>query len=93
MFIASNVCAKLPQSTMSLKQFMLRREAILLYRNILRQAQRLPDKNQRKEIRDWTRAEFEMHRHQEKEEVIKQLIFQGKKQLEQLEVTVKLANS
>ncbi|XP_068223334.1 LYR motif-containing protein 2 [Palaemon carinicauda] len=92
MFITGKVCSKLPQGTMSLKQFMLRREAIMLYRNILRQAQLLPDKTQRKEIRDWTRSEFEMHRHQEKEEAIKLLLFQGKKQLEQLETMVKLAN-
>ncbi|KAK7081722.1 LYR motif-containing protein 2, partial [Halocaridina rubra] len=67
MFVGSAVCAKLPQATMSLKQFMLRAEAIKLYRNILRQLQKLPDKIQRKEIRDWARAEFEIHRHQEKE--------------------------
>ncbi|XP_069940864.1 LYR motif-containing protein 2 isoform X2 [Cherax quadricarinatus] len=73
--------------------FMLRTEAIKLYRNILRQLQHLPDKSQRKEIREWARADFETHRHHEDEEVIKVLIMQGKKQLEELEKTIRRAKS
>lgn len=78
---------------MSLKRFMLRTEAIKLYRNILRQLQHLPDKTQRQEIREWTRQDFEAHRHHEDEDMIKRLIMQGKQQLEELEKTIKRANS
>ncbi|XP_045625354.1 LYR motif-containing protein 2 [Procambarus clarkii] len=93
MYLSGILCGKLPQGTMSLKRFMLRTEAIRLYRNILRQLQHLPDKSQRKEIRDWTRADFETHRHHEDEEVIKRLIMQGRKQLEELEKSIRLAKS
>ncbi|XP_050704199.1 LYR motif-containing protein 2-like [Eriocheir sinensis] len=84
--------SKLPPKMMSLKRFMLRTEAIKLYRNILRQLQHLPDKTQRKEIQEWARQDFEAHRHHEEEEVIKRLIMQGKQQLEELEKTIKRAN-
>lgn len=46
---------------------MLRTEALKLYRNILRQLNNLPDKEQRKEIKDWARSDFEAHRHHEDE--------------------------
>ncbi|MPC16803.1 LYR motif-containing protein 2-like isoform X2 [Portunus trituberculatus] len=84
--------SKLPRHTMSLKRFMLRTEAIKLYRNILRQLQHLPDKTQRAEIKEWARHDFEAHRHHEDEETIKRLIMQGKQQLEELERTIKRAN-
>nr|XP_053643328.1 LYR motif-containing protein 2-like isoform X1 [Cherax quadricarinatus]XP_053643338.1 LYR motif-containing protein 2-like isoform X1 [Cherax quadricarinatus] len=80
-------------TTLCVLFFMLRTEAIKLYRNILRQLQHLPDKSQRKEIREWARADFETHRHHEDEEVIKVLIMQGKKQLEELEKTIRRAKS
>ncbi|XP_071520966.1 LYR motif-containing protein 2 [Panulirus ornatus] len=93
MYLSGILLKKLPERTMSLKRFMLRTEAIKLYRNILRQLQHLPDKSQQKEIREWARADFETHRHHEDEEVIKVLIMQGKKQLEELEKTIKIAKS
>ncbi|KAG7156463.1 LYR motif-containing protein 2-like [Homarus americanus] len=91
MYLSGILMKRLPLNTLSLKRFMLRTEAIKLYRNILRQLQHLPDKSQRKEIQEWARADFEAHRHHEDEEVIKLLIIQGNKQLEELEKSIKIA--
>nr|XP_027232856.1 LYR motif-containing protein 2-like isoform X4 [Penaeus vannamei] len=73
--------------------FMLRTEALKLYRNILRQLNNLPDKEQRKEIKDWARSDFEAHRHHEDENTIRSLLYQGQKQLEELEKSIRRANS
>ncbi|XP_037778667.1 LYR motif-containing protein 2-like isoform X1 [Penaeus monodon] len=93
MYVSGVVWKKLPQGTMSLKRFMLRTEAIKLYRNILRQLKKLPDKEQRKEIRDWARSDFEAHRHHEDENTIRSLLYQGQKQLEELEKNIRRVNS
>ena len=42
---------------------MLRVEALKLYRNILRQTYKLPDKTQQVELRQWARSDFEINRH------------------------------
>ncbi|KAK3864796.1 hypothetical protein Pcinc_029537 [Petrolisthes cinctipes] len=89
MLLSACLRKKIPQQTMSLKRFMLRVEALKLYRNVLRQAQQLPDPTQRQDVQEWVRADFETHRHHQDEETIKRLIMQGKQQLEELEKTIK----
>ncbi|XP_076055007.1 LYR motif-containing protein 2 isoform X3 [Oratosquilla oratoria] len=55
--------ARLPPNAMSLKRFMLRNEVLKLYRSILREIQKLPDKSHQQELQAWARNDFEAQRH------------------------------
>ena len=46
-----------------LKQFLLRREAIALYRDALRAAKVLQDTGAKREMKDWIRGEFDRWKH------------------------------
>ncbi|XP_076055008.1 LYR motif-containing protein 2 isoform X4 [Oratosquilla oratoria] len=85
--------ARLPPNAMSLKRFMLRNEVLKLYRSILREIQKLPDKSHQQELQAWARNDFEAQRHCDDEVAIKQYIQIGYRQLKSLEQTVKFANS
>ncbi|KAF2361837.1 Complex 1 LYR protein [Trinorchestia longiramus] len=80
-------------NVMSLKRFMLRSEALKLYRAVLRDVRKLPPGPQREELTQWARAEFEANKHHQDEETIRGLIMMGNRQHKELKHTIALAIS
>jgi len=77
---------RIPQKFLNLKQFMLRQEVLKLYREVLRTAKKVDEK---KEIISWARSDIEQHRLQTDENVIRNLLFNGKQMLKELQSSIK----
>ncbi|PAA54408.1 hypothetical protein BOX15_Mlig005964g1 [Macrostomum lignano] len=69
----------------SLKHFILKAETRQLYRSLLRTAGKVADSNQRRELRQWIRAEFELHRADTDLDSIKAALANGKQAKSKLE--------
>jgi len=78
---------------LTLGQFLLRGQVIKQYRNFMRTAKRLPDKQQSVEIIQWVRSDFKMNKSipVSEEDKIKALLYQGEKMLKELKQNVDLA--
>nr|XP_037847440.1 LYR motif-containing protein 2-like [Chlorocebus sabaeus] len=79
----------LPPATLTLKQFIRRRQVLLLYRRIFQTIQQVPNDSDRKYLKDWAREEFKRIQ----EDTIRMMITQGNMQLQELEKTLALAKS
>ncbi|KAI8140166.1 hypothetical protein BJV82DRAFT_671936 [Fennellomyces sp. T-0311] len=77
---------------MSLQHFMLRGQAISLYRQILRCTKGL-DKREAREIRDFARGDFERYRNERDLYKIQSLLSSGKQQMHSLQASVQLAHA
>ncbi|GAB6027174.1 LYR motif-containing protein 2 [Chamberlinius hualienensis] len=80
----------LPSGVLSLKRFILRREVITLYRDLLRIAKQISDQNQQKQVKEWVKADFKANKHHQDEETIKYLLAHGRQFLKQLQTTITL---
>jgi hypothetical protein len=81
--------SKLPNA-LSLKRFLLRQQAIKLYKEFIRITNQVEDKSQRTELQRWVREDFQANKHHTDEEIIKMHLSRGKKALKQLGTTVAL---
>lgn len=77
--------SKIPQATMTLKQFMVRQQVLKLYRSLLRAIRGIPDEGNKNEVLQWVRTDFKNNKHHTDEYVIKMLIHHGERQLKQLQ--------
>jgi len=77
--------SKVPQATMTLKQFMLRQQVLKLYRSSLRAIRGIPDEESKNEALQWVRTDFRNNKHHTDEYVIKMLMYHGERQLKQLQ--------
>ncbi|XP_046384674.1 LYR motif-containing protein 2 [Ischnura elegans] len=71
-------------ANMSLKQFMMRKQVLDLYRNILRTIREVPGDSNKKELKDWVRADFRSNIHVNDENAVKALLQHGNSFLEEL---------
>jgi len=89
------------KEALSLKRFMLRSEVLKLYRNYMKIGRLIEELNKdagsskelRKEWVDWVRCEFRLRKDVDDELTIKTLIGHGTRQLDELERSVRIANS
>ncbi|XP_071448185.1 LYR motif-containing protein 2 [Hetaerina americana] len=70
--------------TLSLKQFMMRKQVLGLYRSILRTIREVPGEKNKKELKDWVRADFRSNMHVIDENAVKVLLQHGKTFQEEL---------
>ncbi|KAK0183439.1 hypothetical protein PV327_001482 [Microctonus hyperodae] len=82
---------KLPQTAMNLKQFMIRRTALTLYRKILRTIKQVPDKNDREYLKNWAKSEFIANKNLSDEFAIKSAIIHGESSMNELKINLNLA--
>ncbi|XP_022089946.1 LYR motif-containing protein 2-like [Acanthaster planci] len=82
--------SKIPKA-LTLKQFLLRQQVLSLYRDIQRSLRRVPNKKDRDELRVWAREEFKKNKKEKDEIVIRMLLTQGKRTLQEIQSTVILA--
>lgn len=76
--------SRLPTSVLSLKRFLLRRQVLSLYRDILRTIRSVSDAQHRQQLRDWARNDFKVNKHHGDEDTIRMLLLQGRRSLEEL---------
>ncbi|KAK3748808.1 hypothetical protein QZH41_016021 [Actinostola sp. cb2023] len=62
------MAARLPPNTLSLKQFLVRRQVLTLYRDIMKTLKDVQNPQHRSELKTWAREEFKQNKH-EKDEV------------------------
>ncbi|CAH2047502.1 unnamed protein product, partial [Iphiclides podalirius] len=85
--------SKLPKTTLSLKQFMLRREVLKLYREIFRTIRQIPEESTRIELKDWARTDFKNNKHHSDEATIKSMLYYGRKSLADLQKSLAISRS
>ncbi|XP_029442333.1 LYR motif-containing protein 2-like isoform X1 [Rhinatrema bivittatum] len=85
--------SKLPPTVLSLKQFLLRRQVLGLYRRILRTTRQIPNEGDRQYVKKWAEEEFKRNKGATEEAVIRMMITQGNLQLQELERSLQLAKS
>ena len=73
-----------------LKQFILRRQVITLYRDLNRTLRLIENTSERSELRNWIRDDFKSHMHLSDQSLIKLHLARGRKALKQLQVTLAL---
>ncbi|KAK7089394.1 LYR motif-containing protein 2-like [Littorina saxatilis] len=76
--------------TLSLKRFLLRSEVLRLYRDMLRTLKRIPSQDQRKDLQQWIRTDFDNNKHHTEEAAIKMMITKGRMSLKELEQSLDL---
>ncbi|KAI9149824.1 hypothetical protein H9P43_010003 [Blastocladiella emersonii ATCC 22665] len=80
-----------PAANMTLNHFILRSQALALYRNYLRHLKPLQDRGTRDEMRKWIRGEFERTRFETDTEKIRTLIANGRTELKRVVALVGLS--
>ncbi|KAI0079597.1 hypothetical protein K474DRAFT_1591759 [Panus rudis PR-1116 ss-1] len=72
------------QPTPTLKHFILRHQALNLYRQAIRATRHIPHTDSRRETIAWIRSEFERNRHVQDVNVIEDKLASGRRELRQL---------
>jgi len=73
---------------MTLRQFMMRSQALSLYREALRAIKLVDNESERDYLRKWVRDDFEANRHHTEEAVVRMIITQGRNQVKELKEAV-----
>lgn len=89
--IKRNLVIQILFSCIHILQFMLRQEAIKLFRDLLRTIKQIPDKESQKELRDWVRRDFELHKKYTDEVSVKMALQYGKRSLRELQTSLALS--
>lgn len=83
--------SKTIKSALNLKQFMLRQEVLKLYRDLYRTINKVPDEENRKELKAWLRADFKKNKSQSEEIAIKMSMQVGLRSLKELKNSLELS--
>lgn len=73
---------------MSLRQFMMRSQALSLYREALRTIKLVDSESERDYLRKWVRDDFEANRNHTDEAVVRMILTQGRNQIKELKEAV-----
>ena len=86
---------KSAKPVLTLNQFMIRGQVIKQYRDFLRTARRMPDKNAQQDILVWVRQDFKSNASipNSQEDQIKSLLKYGEKMLKELKQNVDFATA
>ncbi|KAI0824258.1 hypothetical protein BC628DRAFT_1380562 [Trametes gibbosa] len=71
-------------SGLTLKHFILKQQALNLYRQAVRATRSIPDKSARVQTISWIRSEFERNRHLSDVKLIEDKIFSGRRELRRI---------
>ena len=85
------MASKIPQSTLSLKQFMKRQEVLKLYRETLKTIRKIDRPEDKQYFLHWARKEFREYKHETSEETINFHIKRAKKSLKDLSLAVNIS--
>ncbi|CAG7833621.1 unnamed protein product [Allacma fusca] len=86
------------KNAMSLKQFMIRQEVLQMYRSYLRLGRLIQgsDEESSKKLQlewnTWVRSEFDLRKNEKNEDVIRNMLVIGKRQLGELNRSIRISN-
>lgn len=72
-------------------KFILRREAVCLYRELLRVSREVGGAREREEMRRWVRGEFDRWKHTTDEATVRLLLTRGKQSLIEIKTSIEIA--
>ena len=81
----------LPKGTLTLKQFMKRREVLTLYKDMMTTISKIECESDRSYLQQWTRDEFKRNKQLTDDESINYYIDYAKKQFRKLKVSYDLS--
>ncbi|KAJ1966143.1 hypothetical protein GGI12_000292 [Dipsacomyces acuminosporus] len=70
---------------LSFQQFIQRGKVRSIYRKYMRLTKRIPDRDSRKEMREWIRADFDRYRHETDSKRVEVLLAQAGRQYKEME--------
>ncbi|KAF6037921.1 hypothetical protein EB796_003770 [Bugula neritina] len=76
---------------MSLRQFMLRKEVKLLYKDLIKACKEIGDRTTSQEMIEWVRHDFKKNMRVEDEAAIRMLVVQGRQSLKQLQTSISIS--
>ncbi|CAF0779061.1 unnamed protein product [Adineta ricciae] len=76
----------------SLKHFIVRSQALALYRDVMRTVMKIEDQDYRKEIREWARSEFHRNRSLRDLGEIRTQVALGRRSLNELKLAMQMAS-
>ncbi|CAF1055285.1 unnamed protein product [Brachionus calyciflorus] len=82
---------KADKIVLNLKQFMLRREVLKAYKDILKACYSIQDDSYRNEMINWTRHDFKMNKNLTDEAGIKISLTRAKMSLKELQTSINMA--
>ncbi|UJR26160.1 hypothetical protein I4U23_007504 [Adineta vaga] len=77
---------------LSLKHFIVRSQVLALYRDIMRTMMKIDDQDYRKEMREWTRSEFNRNRTLRDLGEIRTQVALGRRNLNELKLSMQMAS-
>ncbi|KAJ1943215.1 hypothetical protein FBU59_002978 [Linderina macrospora] len=81
--LATTAAAKPPP--LSFQQFIQRGKVIAMYRKYMRLTKRIPDKSDRREMRQWIRGDFDRYRLESDAQRVEVLLAQATRQYKEME--------
>ncbi|KAI8321612.1 hypothetical protein GQ54DRAFT_297877 [Martensiomyces pterosporus] len=70
---------------LSFQQFIQRGKVRAMYRKYMRLTKRIPDKQNRREMREWIRSDFDRYRHETDSRRVEVLLAQASRQYKEME--------
>lgn len=86
------MASKLPKDAMTFKRFILRKDVLKLYRDILRAIRKVPNELDRKDLKQWARDDFKKYKKIDDEEAIRMMLTKGRMTLDELKTSLSLAS-
>ncbi|CAF3357827.1 unnamed protein product [Rotaria socialis] len=77
---------------LSLKHFIVRSQVVALYRDIMRTLLKIDDRDYQKEMREWTRTEFNRYRKLTDLGEIRTQVALGRRHLNELKLAMQMAS-
>jgi len=80
---------------LTLRQFMVRQQVLKLYRDCFRAIAKVKDESQRRDLKEWVRADFRANKDADPadEEAILAMLYNGEKMLREMKQSLDLAQA
>ncbi|XP_031560596.1 LYR motif-containing protein 2-like [Actinia tenebrosa] len=85
------MAARLPPKTLNFKQFLVRRQVLTLYREIMKTLKEVPNAQHREDLKVWARDEFKQNKNEKDEASIQHMIYHGQQILKEIASSLAMA--
>ncbi|XP_032876757.1 LYR motif-containing protein 2 isoform X1 [Amblyraja radiata] len=76
---------------LGLREFMLRKKVLSLYRKILKTINQIPNDGDKQHLKNWARQEFKQNKNATNQDTIRMMLTHGNMQLQELEKMLQFA--
>ncbi|XP_055492008.1 LYR motif-containing protein 2 [Leucoraja erinacea] len=82
---------RIPAAALGLREFMLRKNVLSLYRKILKTINQIPNDGDKQHLKNWARQEFKQNKNATNQDTIRMMLTHGNMQLQELEKMLQFA--